>query len=91
MNRKIFAICAAALVFMVSCSTDKTLNEKTVRAGYVSNGIKIDGDLGDWEKKDVIHITGEKSASDNTASFMARWDKDFLYFSYEVNDKDLRC
>ncbi len=48
----------------------------------LSAPIKVDGDLGEWDRKTAVSVGGEKAPN---AKIMLRSDEKNLYFAYEVN------
>lgn len=87
-DRLMNIVLLASLVFSVSF---KSVPEKLVSSRYKRNGIRIDGSLDDWSSHGKICLDGEKANSENLVVFRSCWDKDTLYLSFNVRDKDLRA
>jgi len=58
---------------------------------YKNEGIQIDGDLNEWGRQNAVLLNGKKLKSENRVKISSCWDREMLYFSFDVKDKDLRA
>ncbi len=63
--------------------------KKKIYSTFNSVGIVIDGNLNDWENKNQIVL--KNKVSDNSVAVLSQWNKDSLYLSFQVKDKNLQA
>jgi hypothetical protein len=86
-NHVLFFI--SIILLNASCNQQKKLSGKDLKCPYFAEGIKIDGDLSDWPKGDVVQFKGKDTL--HKATVRTGWDGNFFYVAYSIPDNDLRA
>lgn len=58
---------------------------------YTQHPVVVDGNLDEWYNAFSVEIADEVGETDNTVRIYAMWDKQNLYFAFDVRDKDLQA